>query len=47
LVGINTAIASNTGSYNGYGFAIPVNIVQKIIKDLVEFNEVQRGFTGL
>jgi serine protease Do len=47
LVGINTAIASNTGSYNGYGFAIPVNIVQKIIRDLVEFNEVQRGFTGL
>ena len=47
LVGINTAIASNTGSYNGYGFAIPVNIVQKIVKDLIEFNEVQRGFTGL
>lgn len=47
LVGINTAIASNTGSYNGYGFAIPVNIVQKIVKDLVEFSEVQRGFTGL
>lgn len=47
LVGINTAIASNTGSYNGYGFAIPVNIVQKIVRDLIEFNEVQRGFTGL
>ncbi|MBC7383607.1 MAG: trypsin-like peptidase domain-containing protein [Bacteroidia bacterium] len=47
LVGINTAISSNTGSYNGYGFAIPVNIVAKIVKDLVEFNEVQRGFTGL
>ncbi len=47
LIGINTAIASNTGSYNGYGFAIPVNIVAKIIKDLVEFKEVQRGFTGL
>lgn len=47
LVGINTAIASNTGSYNGYGFAIPVNIVQKIVKDLIEFNEVQRGFTGI
>lgn len=47
LVGINTAIASNTGSYNGYGFAIPVNIVQKIVKDLIEFNEVQRGFTGM
>jgi Do/DeqQ family serine protease len=47
LVGINTAIASNTGSYNGYGFAIPVNIVAKIIKDLIEFKEVQRGFTGM
>ncbi len=47
LIGINTAIASNTGSYNGYGFAIPVNIVQKIVKDLIEFNEVQRGYIGL
>jgi len=47
LIGINTAIASNTGSYNGYGFAIPVNIVAKIVKDLIEFKEVQRGFTGL
>lgn len=47
LVGINTAIASNTGSYNGYGFAIPVNIVAKIVKDLIEHGEVQRGFTGI
>lgn len=47
LIGINTAIASNTGSYNGYGFAIPVNIVAKIVKDLIEFKEVQRGFTGM
>jgi len=47
LVGINTAIASNTGSYSGYGFAIPSNIVSKIIKDLIEYNEVQRGFTGM
>jgi serine protease Do len=47
LVGINTAIASNTGAYNGYGFAIPSNIVSKIIKDLIEYNEVQRGFTGM
>ncbi len=46
LVGINTAIASNTGSYNGYGFAIPCNIVSKIVKDLKEFGEVQRGFLG-
>ncbi|MFA6259997.1 MAG: trypsin-like peptidase domain-containing protein [Bacteroidia bacterium] len=47
LVGINTAIASNTGAYNGYGFAIPANIVSKIVKDLIEFNEVQRGFPGI
>lgn len=47
LVGINTAIASNTGSYNGYGFAIPSNLVQKIVRDLVEYKEVQRGFTGM
>ncbi|MBU6325501.1 MAG: trypsin-like peptidase domain-containing protein [Bacteroidetes bacterium] len=47
LVGINTAIASQTGSYTGYGFAIPVNMVAKIIKDFVEFGEVQRGFPGL
>lgn len=47
LVGINTAIASQTGSYAGYGFAIPVNMVAKIIKDFVEFGEVQRGFPGL
>ena len=47
LVGINTAIASNTGSYNGYGFAIPVNIAAKIVRDLIEFKEVQRGFTGM
>lgn len=47
LVGINTAIASNTGSYNGYGFAIPSNMVAKIVKDLIEHGEVQRGYTGM
>lgn len=47
LVGINTAIVSKTGSYNGYGFAIPSNIVAKIVKDLIEFSEVQRAFTGM
>jgi serine protease Do len=46
LVGINTAIQSNTGSYTGYGFAIPSNIVQKIVKDFIEKGEVQRAFTG-
>lgn len=47
LVGINTAIQSNTGSYTGYGFAIPSNIVNKIVKDLIEFGEVKRAFAGL
>jgi len=47
LVGINTAIASKTGSYTGYGFAIPSNLVAKIVKDLIEHSEVQRAFTGM
>ncbi len=47
LVGINTAIASKTGSYIGYGFAIPSRIVAKIIKDLKEFGTVQRAFSGI
>jgi Do/DeqQ family serine protease len=47
LVGINSAIASNTGSYTGYSFAIPVNLARKVIADLLEFGEVQRAFIGL
>ena len=47
LIGINAAIASNTGSYAGYSFAIPVNIVKKIVADLVEFGAVQRAFIGV
>ncbi|MFN4234666.1 MAG: Do family serine endopeptidase [Bacteroidia bacterium] len=47
LIGINTAIASNTGSYTGYSFAIPVNIVQKVVTDLAEFGEVQRALLGI
>jgi len=47
LIGVNTAIASKTGSYVGYGFAIPSNIVLKIVGDLREFGEIQRGFDGL
>lgn len=47
LVGINTAIFSQTGSYSGYGFAIPSNIVAKTIKDLIDFGQVQRGYSGL
>lgn len=47
LVGINTAIASNNGAYQGYSFAIPVNIVKKVVSDLIEFGTVQRAFIGL
>jgi len=47
LVGINTAIASKNGSFVGYSFAIPVNIVRKVVADLVEFGEVQRAYLGL
>lgn len=47
LIGINAAIASNTGSYAGYAFAIPVNIVKKVVADLLEFGEVQRAFIGI
>ncbi|WP_370089886.1 trypsin-like peptidase domain-containing protein [Ekhidna sp.] len=46
LIGINTAILSRTGSYAGYGFAIPVNIVKKVFNDLVKYGEVQKAFTG-
>jgi serine protease Do len=47
LVGINTAIASPTGTYSGYGFAVPSNIVNKVIADLLEFGAVQRGYLGV
>lgn len=47
LVGINTAIASPTGSYSGYGFAVPANIVSKITEDLISFGTVQRGWLGI
>ena len=47
LIGINTAIASPTGSYSGYGFAVPANIVSKIVNDLIEYGTVQRGFLGV
>ncbi|MEO8764157.1 MAG: trypsin-like peptidase domain-containing protein [Ginsengibacter sp.] len=46
LIGINSAIASPTGYYNGYSYAIPVNIVKKVINDLVKYGSVQRGFLG-
>jgi Do/DeqQ family serine protease len=47
LIGINTAIASQTGSYAGYAFAIPVNLVTKILDDLKKFGSVKRGVMGV
>lgn len=47
LIGINAAIASNTGSYTGYAFAIPSNLAQKVVGDLIQFGEPQRGFLGV
>lgn len=47
LVGINTAIASQTGYYSGYSFAIPSNIVQKVVDDLKKFGEVQRALLNV
>jgi serine protease Do len=47
LIGINSAIASPTGSYAGYSYAIPVNIVKKIVNDLVQFGTVQRAYLGI
>lgn len=47
LVGINAAIASNTGSYTGYSFAIPVNIVKKVIEDIRNYGEIQRAYLGI
>jgi serine protease Do len=47
LVGINTAIASPTGSYAGYSFAVPSNIVNKVIFDLKKFGTSQRGYLGV
>jgi len=47
LIGINTAIASNNGAYQGYSFAVPVNIVKKVVGDLAEFGTVQRAYIGV
>jgi Do/DeqQ family serine protease len=47
LIGINSAIASQTGSYAGYSFAIPVNLAKKILGDLKEFGTVKRGLLGV
>jgi serine protease Do len=47
LIGINSAIASPTGSYAGYSFTIPVNIVKKIVNDIMKFGTPQRGYLGI
>lgn len=47
LIGINAAIASNTGSYTGYSFAIPVNIVKKVVNDFINYGEIQRAYIGV
>ena len=47
LVGINTAIISQTGSYTGYSFAVPSNIVKKIVYDLIDFGSVKRAMLGI
>ena len=47
LVGINTAIISQTGSYSGYSFAVPVNIVKKVVGDLIDFGSVKRAVLGI
>jgi len=46
LIGINTAILSKTGSYTGYGFSVPVDIVKKVVDDLIKYGVVQKAFIG-
>lgn len=47
LIGINTAISSQTGSYIGYSFAVPSNIAKKVVQDIMEYGIVQRGLIGI
>lgn len=47
LIGINTAITSETGSYVGYSFAVPSNTARKVVEDIMEFGDVQRGILGI
>ena len=47
LVGINTAIATRTGSYTGYSFAVPSSIAKKVVEDLIDFGSVQRALLGI
>lgn len=46
LIGINTAILSKTGSYTGYGFSVPIDIVKKVVADLIKYGVVQKAFMG-
>jgi serine protease Do len=47
VIGINSAIASPTGYYSGYSYAIPVNIVKKVVDDIIKFGTVQRAYLGV
>ncbi len=47
LIGINAAIASGTGNYVGYSFAIPVNIVKKVVADMMKYGKIQRAYLGI
>jgi len=47
VIGVNTAIASSTGSYIGYGFAVPINLAKKVVDDFIEYGEVRRGYIGV
>ena len=47
LIGINTAIASSTGTYTGYSFAIPSNIVKKVTRDLIKYGQTQKAHLGV
>lgn len=47
LVGISTAIATESGSYEGYGFAVPSNLMQRVVRDLIAYGEVRRGYLGV
>jgi serine protease Do len=47
LIGINSAIASQSGTYEGYGFAIPINLAKKVMNDFLKYGEVKRGYIGV
>src|SRR5207247_9529410 len=47
LIGINSAILAPSGTYAGYSFAIPVNLVKKVVNDIIQFGNVQRGYLGV